>query len=156
VLAEERPVLERIASGYKPLELLCRRPRPPHHQDRDVTEVTQARTRRASAVARVLVESVARRPGGSFGGVRTLSGSPVTSPPVVASTPRGRAFAVWTEDRGDLSELWLAQQVPGGDWGSPLRLLFDRRPLHEPAVAVSADGRRLAIFATAAASASPC
>jgi hypothetical protein len=92
------------------------------------------------------VESVARRPGGRFGGVQRLSASPVTSPPAVASTPRGRAFAVWAEDRGDISEVMLAQQVPGGDWGPRVRVLFGQRPLHSPVVAVSADGRRLAVI----------
>ena len=44
-----------------------------------------------------VVESVARRPGGGFGSVQRLSASPVTSPPTVASTQRGRGFAVWSE-----------------------------------------------------------
>jgi hypothetical protein len=92
-----------------------------------------------------VVESVARRPGGRFGGVQRLSASPVTSPPAVASTPRGRSFAVWAEDRRDISEVMLAEHVPGGDWGPRVRVLFDRRPLHDPLVAVSANGRRLAV-----------
>ena len=92
-----------------------------------------------------VVESAARRPGGGFGFVQRLSASPVTSPPSVASTPRGRAFAVWSEDRGDISEVMLAEQVPGGDWGPRVRVLFDQQPLHHPVAAVSADGRRLAV-----------
>jgi hypothetical protein len=97
-----------------------------------------------------VVESVARRPGGGFGGVQRLSGSPVTSPPAMASTPRGRAFAVWTEDRGDISEIMLAEHVPGGDWGPRVRVLFDQRPLHSPVAAVSEDGRRLAVVTAVA------
>jgi hypothetical protein len=97
-----------------------------------------------------VVESVARRPGGGFGRVQRLSASPVTSPPTVASTRRGRAFAVWAEDRGDLSEVMLAEYGPGGDWGPRIRVLFDQRPLHSPGVAVSADGRRVAIVTAVA------
>lgn len=97
-----------------------------------------------------VVESVARRPGGGFGSVQRLSASPVTSPPTVASTQRGRGFAVWSEDRGDISEIMLAEHVPGGDWGPRVRVLFDQRPLHSPVVAVSQDGRRFAVVTAVA------
>jgi hypothetical protein len=97
-----------------------------------------------------VVESVARRPGGGYGSVQRLSASPVTSPPVVASTPRGRAFAVWAEDRGDISEVMLAEHVPGGDWGPRARVLFNVRRLHDPVVAVSADSSRVAVVTAVA------
>jgi hypothetical protein len=100
--------------------------------------------------AHFVVESVARRPGGGFGGVQRLSASPVTSPPTLASTSRGRAFAVWAEDRGDISEVMLAEYVPGGDWGPRIRVLFNERPLHSPVAAVSSDGRRLAMVTAVA------
>lgn len=89
------------------------------------------------------IQAVTRPPGGSFGPAVELPGSrPEGGVPQIAFSPDGSATVVWGWVAADTSAYAIkaATRIPGGSFGTPIKISPDAQVFGSPSIAVAGDG----------------
>jgi len=79
------------------------------------------------------------------------TGTSVQSSPAIAVDPAGNAYAVWADERDDVSDIFFSYRPAGGNWGTNVKVNDDSGSAwqSEPDIAVDASGNAYAVWTDA-------